>query len=215
MHEGGAGLRGARRILVYGVTGSGKSTAAARISEATGIPWTAVDELAWEPGWVMVDPTEQWRRVAQVCADEAWILDTAYGMWAEVPLGRAELVVALDYPRWFSLQRLLRRTVARAVDKEPRCNGNVETWRRVVGEDSILRWHFRSFRSKHDRIAAWEADPERPRVLRFTRARDLERWIGALRPATYETDAGDEVGRASAHGTGRAAAGDPGPGTGS
>ena len=208
MHEG-AGPRDARRILVYGVTGAGKSTAAARISEATGIPWTSVDDLTWEPGWVMVDPTEQRRRVAQVCAGEAWVLDTAYGMWAEVPLGRAELVVALDYPRWFSLQRLLRRTIARAVDKQPRCNGNVETWRRVVGEDSILRWHFRSFRSKHDRLVAWEADPDRPRVLRFSRARDLERWIAALPRATDETGTGDEVARSS----GRAGAGGPDPGT--
>lgn len=42
------------RILVYGVTGSGKTSLAKRISAATGIPWHAVDELTWEPGWIQV-----------------------------------------------------------------------------------------------------------------------------------------------------------------
>ncbi|HEU4513863.1 MAG TPA: hypothetical protein VFR87_12220 [Nocardioidaceae bacterium] len=37
------GLGGARHVHVLGVTGSGKTTAAARTSEATGIPWTGVD----------------------------------------------------------------------------------------------------------------------------------------------------------------------------
>lgn len=173
----------ARRIMVYGVTGSGKTTAAARISEATGIPWTEVDHLTWEPDWVQVPLEEQRRRIAELCGRDAWVLDTAYGQWVDIPLSRVELVVALDYPRWLSLQRLLRRTVARVVDKRPVCNGNTESWRGMFDDDSIIRWHFRSFRSKHDRIVAWERDPDGPPVLRFTRPRDLERWVAALAPA--------------------------------
>ena len=44
-----------RRILVYGVTGSGKSTAAARLGAVTGLPVHLADELTWLPGWVLVD----------------------------------------------------------------------------------------------------------------------------------------------------------------
>jgi hypothetical protein len=73
---------------VYGVTGSGKSTLAARISAATGIPWTHVDDLTWEPGWVAVPEREQRRLFTQICAGEAWILDTAYSDWLDVPLAR-------------------------------------------------------------------------------------------------------------------------------
>jgi adenylate kinase family enzyme len=182
----------ARRILVYGVTGSGKTTAAARISEATGIPWTAVDDLTWEPNWVAVDPEEQRRRIAEICEGDTWLLDTAYGTWVDVPLAGADLVVGLDYPRWLSLQRLVRRTLARILHQRPVCNGNTETWRSAVGHDSIIRWHFRSFRSKHDRLVAWEADPEKPRVIRFTRARHLERWIATLVPVTAPTTSIEE-----------------------
>jgi adenylate kinase family enzyme len=178
--ETAEGLGGARRVLVYGVTGSGKTTAAARISAATGIGWTAVDDLTWEPGWVAVPDEEQRRRIEAVCARDSWLLDTAYGVWLDVPLERAQLVVALDYPRWFSLQRLVRRSLARAFDKRPICNGNTETWRALISADSILAWHFRSFARKRERIASWASDPGGPRVLRFTSARELEAWIGAL-----------------------------------
>ena len=174
--------------MVYGVTGSGKTTAAARISAATCIPWTCVDDLTWEPGWVAVPPEEQRRRVTEICAGDTWLLDTAYGDWLEVPLAGVELVVALDYPRWLSLQRLVRRTLARVLDKKTICNGNTETLRQMLGSDSIIRWHFRSFDRKRSRMRAWEADPDGPRVLRFTRPRDLERWIAGLEPVRPLTE---------------------------
>lgn len=174
----------ARRVMVYGVTGAGKTTAAARISEATGIPWVSVDDLTWEPGWVAVPSEEQRRRVTEICAGDTWLLDTAYGDWLDVPMARVELVVALDYPRWLSLQRLVRRTLARVLDKKTICNGNTETLRQMLGSDSIIRWHFRSFARKRERIAVWAADPEGPRVLRFTTPRELDRWIAGLGPVT-------------------------------
>ncbi|HEX6246967.1 MAG TPA: hypothetical protein VFZ64_03780 [Nocardioidaceae bacterium] len=68
-----APLGGARRILLYGVTGAGKTTAAARIRRATGIPWTSVDDVTWEPGWVPVSEDEQRRRIADICARPAWM----------------------------------------------------------------------------------------------------------------------------------------------
>jgi adenylate kinase family enzyme len=38
------------KILVYGVTGSGKTTLARQIGERLGLPWHSVDDLTWEPG---------------------------------------------------------------------------------------------------------------------------------------------------------------------
>ncbi|MBO0849386.1 MAG: adenylate kinase [Pseudonocardia sp.] len=171
---------GARRILLYGVTGSGKTTLAARLGAALGIPWHAVDELTWEPGWVGVPPTEQRRRIEAICADEEWILDTAYGAWLDVPLSSAELIVALDYPRWLSLSRLVRRTVARAVDGRPICNGNRETLRQAFSRDSIVLWHFRSFRRKRERMRKWERDPEVPQVVRLRSPLQTRRWLAGL-----------------------------------
>lgn len=169
------------RIVVYGVTGSGKSTAARRISAATGLPWYSVDDLTWEPNWVAVPTEEQRRRIARICAREEWILDTAYGKWLDIPLARADLIVALDYPRWLSLARLIRRTVARAVDQRPICNGNRESIQTTLSRDSILVWHFKSFQRKRRRMREWDADPSGPAVRRFGRPKALEAWIRTLR----------------------------------
>ncbi len=186
MRAYGQGLQGARRILVYGVTGSGKTTLAARLSTLSGIGWTEVDSVTWQPGWVLRSEEEQRRSIAEICAGESWILDSAYGSWIDVPLGRAELVVALDYPRWLSLGRLLRRTVSRNLDKREVCNGNVETWRSTLSSDSILLWHFRSFASKRERFGAWEQDPQMPPVRRFRSQRELEGWLRTVQAELKE-----------------------------
>ena len=168
------------RILVYGVTGSGKSTLAVMIAERTGLPYHSADDLSWEPGWVQVPDEEQRRRIAEVCAGERWVLDAAYGKWRDIALARTQLVVGLDYPRWLSLSRLLRRTLARAVTRERICNGNVESVRQMFSADSIIRWHFVSFSAKRARIRAWAADPDGPPTVRLTSPRETRRWLASL-----------------------------------
>jgi adenylate kinase family enzyme len=171
-----------KRILCYGVCGSGKTTLARRIGEATGIPWHSADDLAWLPGWVMTSTEWQAEKIAAIVEQDEWVLDTAYGKWIDVTLGRVELIVALDYPRWFSFGRLLKRTVSRAIDKKPICNGNTETWRQMFSRDSILVWHCRSFKRKRERIRAWEADPD-VSVFVFRSARAAEDWVRSLSQA--------------------------------
>lgn len=185
------------RILVYGVTGSGKTTLARDIGRATGLPWHSVDdEIGWLPGWTERDPDDQHRLARQICVGQEWVLDTAYSAWFEEPLARVELIVALDYPRWFSLQRLLRRTVHRAVTRQELCNGNTESWRQVLSRDSIIVWHVRSWARKRARIQQWVADPrtvlesaagagpvpdrDPPQVVHLRSARQTRRWLRSL-----------------------------------
>ena len=170
---------GIERILVYGVTGSGKTTLARQIGERTGLPWHAVDDLTWQPGWVAVPDQEQRRRIAAICAGERWVLDTAYGKWLDVPLERVQLIIGLDYPRWLSLQRLIRRTVGRAIDRRPVCNGNVESFRLAFRRDSIVYWHFRSFKRKRQRMRGWAADSSAPAIVLLRSPRQTRQWLDA------------------------------------
>lgn len=183
----------ARRILVYGVTGSGKSMAAERISASTGLPLTLADELTWLPGWVPVAEQRQRELFGTVVAEDRWVLDTAYGAWLDIVLPRVELIVGLDYPRWLSLQRLIRRTLVRAIDKKPICNGNTESLRGIFSQDSIIRWHFRSFARKRRRMRQWAAAQDGPPVLIFTRPIDLERWISRIGDTSNSGTAGPDT----------------------
>ena len=189
----------ARRILLHGVTGSGKTTLARRLSTITGLPWTEADAVNWLPGWQQRPLEDQRAQVEALCAQDAWILDSAYTTWADLVLPRAQLVVALDWPRWRSLARLVRRTAVRTVQGQQICGGNVETWRQTFSRDSIIAWHFRSYAGKRDRLDAWEADPSAPPVLRFRHPRDLERWVAQMadRAGACVSDATDRGSRPS------------------
>lgn len=169
-------------MLIYGVTGSGKTTLAQQVAERTGLPFHSVDDLTWEPGWVEVPAAEQRRRIAVICAGERWILDSGYSKWLDLVLARADLIVALDYPRWRSLARLARRTLARSIDRRQICNGNTESLRQMLSRDSILLWHFRSFARKRARMRAWaaRAHPDGPAVIRLRTPAATRRWLADL-----------------------------------
>ena len=171
----------ARRVMIYGVTGSGKSTYAEKLSAKTGIPWHSVDELTWEPNWTEVPLEIQRARIETICSQGEWILDTAYAKWMDIPLARVQLIIGLDYPRWVSLSRLLRRCAVRIVDKKPICNGNRERLMNTLSRDSIISWHFKSFKRKRERTRLWEAQVTGPSVLRFTNPTDAENWLQEVR----------------------------------
>ena len=162
------------------MTGSGKSTLAARLSRASGIPWHSVDDLSFEADWKQVPLELQRERIQAICDQESWILDTAYGTWLDLPLARAEMIVGLDYPRGFSLQRLVRRTLARLSDRRPICNGNHETLRGLFSRKSIVLWHFQTFSRKRARMRRWQEETGGRTVMVFRRASDLEQWCLAL-----------------------------------
>ncbi len=136
----------------------------------TGLPWHSVHDLTWEPGWVSVPLGEQRRRPTAICERDAWILDSGDSQWIDVPPARVQLVVALDYPRWLSFGRLLRRT-GPVGGPEAICNENGGTLRKAVSSDSIMKCHFRSFDRKRQRIRAWQIDPEGPAVQRLRQPR--------------------------------------------
>lgn len=169
------------RILFYGVTGSGKSSAARAFAKATGLPeFSADDDIGWLPGWQQRTVEDQRAIAAAIAARDCWVLDSAYGVWRDVVLPRAELVVGLDYPRWLSLARLVRRSLRRARTREVVCNGNHETIARLFNGDSIIRWHFQSFTRKRQVMRSLHASPGMPPVILFRHPRELDAWLARL-----------------------------------
>jgi len=172
---------GARRIVVYGVTGAGKTRLARTLGEIIDIPATSVDDITWNPGWVPMPTDEQIDYFDQLTRGDAWILDHAYSTWRDLVRERADLVVALDYPRLTSLWRLLRRTASRILDGQEICNGNRESLRSVFARDSIVAWHFGSFARKRRQMRGWAAAPSGAPVVLLRRPREAAAFLERAR----------------------------------
>ncbi len=169
------------RVLFYGVTGSGKSSAARAYADRAGLPeFSADDDIGWLPGWRQPDTAKQRELAARIAGQDQWVLDSAYGVWRDLVVPRADLIVGLDYPRWLSLLRLVRRSLRRIIAREEVCNGNRETLGRLLAPDSIIGWHFRSFSRKRRVMRELESSPGTAEVIIFQHPRELEAWLQSL-----------------------------------
>ncbi|WP_257477536.1 adenylate kinase [Acidipropionibacterium jensenii] len=184
-HATAADLSSARRVLIHGVTGSGKSTAAARIGRVLGLPVHLADEEigflpASEATWTNREPDDMRTIAAEIAERPEWVLDAAYGCFRDMLVERADVVVGLDYPRWLSLSRLLRRTAARLRDRTPVCNGNRETLRQTLGKHSIIAWHVQTFAKKRATMRSWAEDPAGPPTILVSSPDQLDALIAAV-----------------------------------
>ncbi len=107
--EAAEALLEARRVVVVGPPGAGKSTLARALAPALGLPLHHLDRLYHLPGW-RTPPRDVWeRRQAELVAGERWLIDGNYGETLPIRLGRAELAVHIDVPRAVCLWRVLVR----------------------------------------------------------------------------------------------------------
>jgi adenylate kinase family enzyme len=170
----------ARRIVVAGASGAGKTTLAARIAAATGVPHTEIDGLYWRAGWTANESFE--REVAELVAHQAWVTEFQYRQVLEALAARAELLVWLRPPRAVVIARVVRRTLGRRFRRELLWGVNVEPPLRTIftDRDHILRYSLRSFRTTAERLrAARAANPALP-IVQVRSSRDVERLLARL-----------------------------------
>ena len=98
-----------QRILVIGSPGAGKSTLAHALAGQTGLPLHHLDRMHWLPGWVERDRDEGRAELAEVLAEERWIIDGNYGSLLPMRLERADTAIWLDYPTRLCLWQVLKR----------------------------------------------------------------------------------------------------------
>ena len=152
-----------RRIVVWGVTGSGKTTFAKHLSEHLGLSRVDLDAIFWKPDWVET-PDDEFRAGVQAALDAApdgWVLAGSYSRISDVYLSPADTLIWLHLPWRVCFWRLLLRTVSRAWTREPLYyeGGPQESWRlSFFDRKSILWWSIshqrRSVRVTRERIAA-------------------------------------------------------------
>lgn len=95
----------ARKILVTGNAGSGKTTVSKYVSEKHGIPWYTLDKIVWQEYWQKTPPPTRSDKISALVQKDEWIID---GVDYQV-MQAADLVIFLDVSRTTSYLRVLKR----------------------------------------------------------------------------------------------------------
>jgi adenylate kinase family enzyme len=175
----------ARRVLVVGNSGSGKSTVAARLAVLLDVPHIEMDALHHGPHWTEVPDEVMRARVADAVRGDGWVADGNYSRVRDLIWPRAELLVWLDPPLHVILRRLARRTFQRWRGREELWGmaGNRESLRaQFASRDSLFLWALTSHRSRRRRYQELLAANEYPQlqIVRLTYPREVSLWLAGV-----------------------------------
>lgn len=167
------------RVVVGGVSGSGKSTVARELARRLGAPHVELDALFHGPDWSPTPDDEFLRRVADATAGERWVVDGNYSRSRAVTFPRATTFVWLDYPRGLATWRAFRRTVGRVVFRTELWNGNRERLRNVFDSGHPIWWSWTQHPGNRARYEEAVADPRHAHldVVRLRTPRETGRWL--------------------------------------
>ena len=100
----------AKRIVILGCAGTGKSTLARQLGERLQIPVVHLDAIRWQPGWKPLTVESFRALLAQAVSRDAWVTDGNYAVHTfDIRMPRADLVVWLERPMLHCFWRVFKR----------------------------------------------------------------------------------------------------------
>ncbi|WP_425859848.1 AAA family ATPase [Arthrobacter sp. TWP1-1] len=169
-----------RRLLVAGVSGSGKTSLAARTATSLGLRYTELDSLFHGPNW---EPRADFAADVERLTDApGWATEWQYSAIRPLLAERADTLLWLDFPVPVSMWRLIRRTVRRRLRRVELWNGNFEgpLWSIFIDDDHIIRWGWRTRHSLRTAVPELEYEYPGLQVVRFGSPKDVEVWMDLL-----------------------------------
>ena len=173
-----------QRILVGGITGSGKTTLAKKISRQLNLPFIEIDSLFHGPGWTK--RPEFVEDIKRVTDEPSWVIDSyGYSIVREILLSKADTLIWLDYPRWQVMPRVIKRSIQRAVTKEVLWNGNIETFVNFARSDHPIWWAWSQFGPRRKLMSKLLIDPayKHLQVIHLKNIRAARKWFRDLAQA--------------------------------
>lgn len=153
------------RVAVMGTSGSGKTTFSRALAKQLGMPCIELDAINWQADWYdlnLNEPEEFVRRVEAAIAPDAWVSDGNYGRVRKALWKRATHFIWLDYERPVIMQRVIRRSIVRVLDKQELWpgTGNRERLSNWASPDHPIRWAWRTHKDRRARMAAMLEEPD-------------------------------------------------------
>ena len=174
------------RVVVVGVTSSGKSTLAEKLARRFDLVFVDLDALHWEPNW-MEAPLEVFRvRVEKAVQAEKWIVAGNYHVVRDLIWPKAEAVIWLDYPLLTVLWQLTRRTLRRWWNQEVLWGTNTESLYlhfKLWSQESLFHWLFKTYRRRKREIPMLlsQAEHQHLKLIRLSHPKETAVWLAQFR----------------------------------
>jgi adenylate kinase family enzyme len=174
-----------KRLIVVGVTSSGKSTLAETLAKRFDLHYIELDALHWEPNWQSA-PLDVFRaRVEKAVQADRWIVAGNYRIVRDLTWPRAEAVIWLDYPFLTVLRQLTRRTFHRWWTQELLWGTNHEnlwTHFKLWSEESLVHWLFKTYwrRKKEYPLLLSQLEHQHLTLIRFKDPKETRQWLERL-----------------------------------
>jgi len=143
------------RIVIVGTSCAGKTTLGRDLGARLDHPYTDLDDLHWNPGWIET-PFELFsQKVQAVTSQEKWIISGNYSKVRDHVWTHATHLIWLNYSFPVVMTRALKRTFKRSLTGELICNGNTETLSKAfLSKDSILWWVIKTYKRRKREIVS-------------------------------------------------------------
>lgn len=134
------------RVMVVGVSCSGKSTFARQLSQHIDGRHIELDALHWQQGWKGRPRHEFLTELSDLIEAERWVCDGGYSFSWPTIWPRATALVWLNYSLPLVWKQAWSRTWNRVRNQEELWNGNRESFRHAyLSRNSILLWVLQSY----------------------------------------------------------------------
>ena len=144
-----------RRVLVIGMSGSGKTTFSRALSTRTGLPVIHLDVYYWRPGWAKPSEAEWREQQRTLLSGDDWIADGNDLEALDLRLERADSVVLLDTPWWICAVRAFQRGLRRPAGWMPPEGCDDSVTRRLRDEWGLVVAICRDHGSEPERVRAF------------------------------------------------------------
>lgn len=116
-----------KKIVIVGVSASGKSTFARKLAEKLKLPLFLMDSIMWNPGWQYIGDTETVKKLEEIGAGDKWIIEGYISKEARTFIfTRADTIIYLDYPPIVAVIRYFKRWLKHRKDPRPELEGSPE-----------------------------------------------------------------------------------------
>ncbi|MFZ2187780.1 MAG: hypothetical protein WAV46_04115 [Candidatus Moraniibacteriota bacterium] len=116
-----------KKIVIVGVSASGKSTFSRKLAEKIKLPLFLMDGVMWNPGWQYIGDKETIKKLEEISIGDEWIIEGYINKEARTFIfDRADTIIYLDYPPIVATIRYLKRWLKHRKDPRPELEGSPE-----------------------------------------------------------------------------------------